>query len=430
MARRGRYEGSLFQRPNGSWRAQVSKSGSRLSYDGKARSECQEWLRLQNKDTPIDPHHVICRLTVQEYMEEWLQTAKSSLRPKIGQQYEQLARNYIFPNLGRLFLTDLKLTQVENLYQDLSVKGKHPRTVRYVHSVLHRALERAVRQELIVRNPAHGATLPRRTQKEMKILDESQICRFLVAAHDTKYEAIYHLAITTGMRQGELLGLSWADIDWASGRLSVRRQLQRITGSGFELSEPKTSAGRRTIQLGQGTLNALRRHQEKQQFLKAVAGDRWQEQDLIFTSSVGTPLDQSNLMKEYIKILSDAGLPRIRFHDLRHTAASLMINHGIPINLVSRILGHSKPSVTLDIYSHVYSGQQEEVARLMDELVVPIEVELQKPELVIRENMPKDLHHLHLNFGENAISPERTGPINGAEPLEMVPLEGFEPPTY
>jgi len=174
------------------------------------------------------------------------------------------------------------------------------------------------------------------------------------------------------MRQAELLGLKWADLSWTKGFLHVRRQLQRIPGEGRIFSEPKTRSGRRTIKLGETTLQILREHHARQQVAVSLAGDRWIDENLIFCSSIGTPLDQSNITKEFKAILGQSGLPIIRFHDLRHTAASLMLNRGIPVIVVSKMLGHSKPSVTLDVYGHLYSNMQDEAVRVMEDLVTPI----------------------------------------------------------
>jgi integrase len=211
----------------------------------------------------------------------------------------------------------------------------------------------------------------------MKVWDDSQVAVFLVAAESKPHKTLYHLAVTTGMRQGEIFGLKWADLHWNSGALLVQRQVQRVPGQGWRFLEPKTRSGRRTIKLGEGTLHALRLHKKEQQTRIVAAGERWQDYDLIFPSSVGTPLGPSNLRMDFNRIISEAGLPKIRFHDLRHTAASLMLNNGVPPIVVSRILGHSKPSITMDIYGHLYHKMQGEAAKIMDDLVTPIQVDLE-----------------------------------------------------
>ena len=210
--------------------------------------------------------------------------------------------------------------------------------------------------------------------------------RFLLAAKDSRYEALYHLAVKTGMRQGELLGLKWNDLDWKKGFMRVRRQLQRINHQGLLFSQPKTKTGNRSIQLGEQTLQILRTHLGKQHHDQDFSKQNWQDEGLIFPTPLGTPTDPRNLIRDYKRVLKKAGLHEIRFHDLRHTAASLMLNNGVPILVVSKILGHSKASTTLDIYGHLISVMQEDAARMMDELITPIPVELGNIEVV--ESLP------------------------------------------
>ena len=182
----------------------------------------------------------------------------------------------------------------------------------------------------------------------MQVWNDSQVSLFLVSAESSNYKALYHIAITTGMRQGEIIGLQWSDLDWNRGTIQIQRQVQRVRGQGWSFLEPKTRKGRRKIILGEGTLYALRTHREQQRIKIEVAGERWQRHDLIFPNSIGNPIDPSHLRLDFNRLKVDAGLPKIRFHDLRHTAASLMLNNGVPPIVVSRILGHSKPSNTLD----------------------------------------------------------------------------------
>ena len=209
----------------------------------------------------------------------------------------------------------------------------------------------------------------------MEILEEFEISRFLEAARLSRYEVVYHLALTTGMRQGEILGLKWSDIRWQKGALNIRRQVIKNNGEGFTFTSPKTRSGIRMIPISETCLQMLRLHHEQQNQVKAFAGDRWREHNLVFTSIIGTPVDRSNLRKDFQSILKNSNISRIRFHDLRHTAASLMLNNGVPILSVSRMLGHSKPSVTLDIYGHLMIGKLGEVAQLMDTLVTPVPVQ-------------------------------------------------------
>ena len=173
----------------------------------------------------------------------------------------------------------------------------------------------------------------------------------------------------------ELLGLRWDDLDWVKHTLKVERQLTRPGGDGAMFSAPKTRYGKRTIVLGAKTIEVLRKHRERQQAERLAAGDQWEEYNLIFTTGKGTPIHPRNLLRDFKKLLQDAGLPPIRFHDLRHTAASLMLNNNIAPIVVSRSLGHSKASITLDVYGHLMPSMQTEAAEIIDELVTPIPLE-------------------------------------------------------
>ena len=195
----------------------------------------------------------------------------------------------------------------------------------------------------------------------------------LFATKESRLESILQLAETTGMRQLELLGLKWIDLDWIKQTIKVERQLAR-TESRNEFASLKSKFGRRTVSLGSKTIEVLRSQYKRQHAVRQAAGDLWTENDLIFTNATGSPLDPRNLLRDFKKLLRGAGLPIIRFHDLRHTAASLMLNHNVPVLVVSRMLGHSRPSITLDVYGHLIPSVQAEVAEKMDELITPIEL--------------------------------------------------------
>lgn len=386
--KRGNNEGTIAKLPSGSFRAQVTLDGKRLSHTGKTRSECQAWLRKMLDQIDEGLNYQGSQTTLGEFLVNWLETVKPALRPKPAHQYEALVQSHIIPIIGKIKMKDLRPETVDGLYQNRLKAGVGVRTVRYVHSVLHSALEKAVKLGMLTRNPSDGATQPRQDQAEILIYDESQVTQFLIASQENRHEALFHLAVKTGMRQGELLGLKWADLNWTTGVLQVRRQAQCVPGKGFVFCEPKTKAGKRTIQLGEASLNILRQQLEKQHLMKDIAGDRWKENDLIFPSTVGTPLDLCNLLKEFKRVLIKAGLPEIRFHDLRHTAASIMLKHNIPIFTVSRVLGHSRPSITLDIYAHMIPGMQDQVAKLMDEVITPIPVSMREK---VREEIKEEL---------------------------------------
>ena len=374
--RRGRGEGTLFKLPSGRWRAQITRDGKRESFGARTKEECQEWRRkmLFQIDNGLDLEGG--RIQLEEWMEQWLEIVEPRLRPKTFYQYTRYSRLYIAPMLGDLKLKELTPQRVQKFYGDLTRDGKSAYTVRHVHRILHLALDKAAQYGMIHANPAKGAVLPSLHKSEIRVLDADEVGKLLTAASGNRLEALFQLAVVTGMRQGELMGLKWSDVSWSSGTLHVQRQLQRVPGQGWTLIEPKTRAGRRIVSIGPGAIDALRRQKERQNLERAVAGKKWNELGLIFANSVGNPMDAHNLRKAFIAVLKEAGLPEIRFHDLRHTAASLMLNHNVPLLAVSRMLGHANPSITLNTYAHLYNESLSLAGQVMDELVTPVRVEL------------------------------------------------------
>lgn len=373
---RGRNEGSVFQLSNKRWRAQIYQSGSRHSRNFLTKEEALSWLRTTRVNMERGFDLKGGNTTVAEYLEEWLDNHRISLRSKTAHAYSRMIKNHILPFLGNKRLKDLKLVTIEEFYSELLQKGLGPRTIRITHNILHTSLAKAVKYGLLIYNPTQGASLPRYFHNEMNVMDTSQVTQFLVAAQNSKYHVLFHFAITTGMRFGELLGLRWTDVQWNAGVIHIQRQMQDVPGEGCVFVEPKTNAGRRTIKLGEGSLDLLRHHKQDQEFQQKVVGQRWRGMDLVFTNTIGGPGVTSNIRKEFHRVLDLAGLPQIRFHDLRHTTASLLLNNKVPVIVVSNMLGHSKPSVTLDIYAHVFHDMQGEAAVIMDKLVTPIKVEI------------------------------------------------------
>ena len=375
--KRGNNEGSIYKRKNGAWCAQVSIDGKRLTRTFNTQKECQVWIRKTIGRIDNGLTYKKANITLKEYMDRWLASSKSSLRPKTWHQYSQIARDYILPDLGAKKLIGLSPDIVQILYDKLIMREIGIRTIRLTHSVLRRCLNQAVKLGILQRNPATVVSPPKAEHKEMKFLDEAQVQRLLITAKEKndRYAALYQLALSTGMRQGELLGLQWKDINWDRKTAHIQRQLNRVPGGALGFSQPKTKSSIRTISLGNTTIVILKEHQKQQLHEVSNMGTRWQEFDLVFPSTIGTPTNHSNLLRQsYKPILEDAGLPKIRFHDLRHTAASLMLNHGAPILIVSKRLGHAQPSITLDVYGHIMPNMQEEVANIMDDIITPIAI--------------------------------------------------------
>ena len=370
--RRGRGEGSIWQLRNGRWRAQVQRDGERVSHGADTKQACLEWLRkMQYK---LDGGLKIGgdRILLEEYLQEWMESVQLTLRPKTHHQYGRNIQLHIIPHIGKMTLKALSQRSLERFYADLSRDGCGAYTIGYVHRILHRALGKAVLYGYIAANPATGISLPRQQAKEMLVLDADQIGRLLTAASTNRLESLFHLAAVTGMRQAELMALKWVDVHWSTGLLHVHRQLSRVPHQGWSFTEPKTRAGRRMVPIGPGAIEALRRQKARQTIERAAAGKKWQDHDLVFATTTGTPMDAQNLRKVFVAILREAGLPEVRFHDLRHSAASLMLNHGVPVLVVSKILGHANPSITMNVYAHLYSESVGIAGQLMDELVTPL----------------------------------------------------------
>jgi integrase len=285
-------------------------------------------------------------------------------------------RLHIISYLGKIKLKDLRPDQIQALYNLKQKNNVGAATIRISHAVLHKSLKQAVKWGLIGRNPADTVTRPREVKREMSVLNLEQVQSLLSFLVGTRFEALYYLALTTGLREGELLGLKWSDLDWVTSRLQVQRQLQRIPHEGLQLVEPKSKAGRRAITLGSQAVEKLRKHNELQQLERQFAGDRWQENDLIFPSTIGTPMEPRNLIRFHDETLEKIGLPPIRFHDLRHTAATLMLKQGTHPKIVQERLGHAQIQLTLDTYSHVLPDMQGEIANRLDELLTPISIPL------------------------------------------------------
>jgi integrase len=369
---RGKNEGSIHKRENGTWRVQVSLEGQRLSFTAKTRRECQEWLKKTVDQIDNGLTYDSTTVSLGEYLSSWLISVKASRRHSTWIHYDHLVRAYIIPRFGTVKLKDLRTEQIQNLYNQMLADNIGAYTIIKLHTMLHSALEQAVKSGLAHRNVTDPAIPPKEPNKEMKILDESQVSQLLVTAHGTRYEALLHLAVATGMRQMEILGLKWSDLDWIKQTIKVERQLDRYNNEGVQFSPTKTRNGRRTIALGDRTCEILRQHYDRQHETQKKAGEAWQEYGLIFTSANGTPIHFRNLLRDFKHLLKAAGLPIIRFHDLRHTAASIMLNYGIPVIVVSRRLGHAKPSITLDVYGHLIPSMQEEAAQKIDELITPV----------------------------------------------------------
>ena len=369
--RRGHGEGAIFQRGDGLWVARVTlDSGKRKTLYAKTRKDAADKLRAAQRAKDEGLSLDSDRQTVAQYLERWLSASvKPSVKTKTFEGYESIVRVRVVPRIGGKRLAKLTALDLQALYTDLSDAGLSARSVHHTHRVLHRAFVQAMRWNTIARNPCDGAQGPRATRSEMRVWTPEETDAFLIATREHPAHALYVLALTTGMRQGELLGLKWADVDLSAGTLAVRRSLQRQRGKGLVFEEPKTARSRRSIRLSQRAITALRAHRDRQAFERSAAGAAWAGHDLVFCDAWGEPLDPSYQTATFKRAVAAAGLPAIRFHDMRHTAATLLLSRGVHVKLVSEMLGHATIVLTLDTYSHVIPAMHGDAAAAMDAIL-------------------------------------------------------------
>lgn len=370
--KRSHGEGTISQLPSGSWRGRVFIDGKRLTKTSPNKKEIINWLRTTTEQVKQGLTYDSARVTIGDYLKRWLAGKKNSVRPGTFEHYHILIEKYLTPALGGMLIKDLTTDRIQFTYDEWIRKGVGIHTVEKAHAVLHQALERAVQTGLAIRNVAQYVNKPQVEEKEMKFWTEEEANRFLAASRDNRLYALFHLAIATGARQMELLGLQWTDLDMITGRLNFRRQLAR---KGEMFAPLKTRAAKRTLILGSDTITALQEHFNRQQQERQIAGQSWQETGLIFTNTIGGPMHHKNLMDRYFyPLVKAADVPVIRFHDLRHTAVAIMLSHGIPIFVVSKIIGHARPSITSDTYGHLLPGATAEIGQMMDDLISPVEI--------------------------------------------------------
>lgn len=250
----------------------------------------------------------------------------------------------------------------------LLTSGYSPRTVQYARAIIRRALGQAHKWGLVARNIATLVDPPRYERPEVQPLSMEQISQFLGSIKGDRLEALYLVTIALGLREGEVLGLKWDAINWEARTLRVRTALQRVEGR-LQLVEPKTARRRRTLSMPEIVITALRAYRLRQLEEKLLAGERWQETGMVFTPFIGTPIDARNIIRKFHAALKKAELPRFRFHDLRHSCASLLLTQRVPPRVVMELLGHSQISMTMDTYSHVMPAMLREAADSMDTML-------------------------------------------------------------
>lgn len=360
-ARRGRGEGGVCERPDGRWSATISLGVGpdgkrrRKTVYGRTKREVLEKLNAVRATAPAGTLPAADTLTVGQLLDRWLASTKAGGAARTHEERERVVRNHLHPRVGRVRLAALNAMHVEGLYADLRAAGVGGWTVRTAADLLSIALNYAVRLKLIPANPARAVPKPRGPKRDMLFLDPDQARAVRAACAGRPVGALVVTALGTGCRQGELLALGWDDVDLTSGRLAVRKSLTR-TKAGYALKAPKTEASRRTISLPEFVVTALTAH-------RAAAAGAGLLSAPVFCTQAGGYLDKKNVLRAFrgvLKAASKAAGPDakpipagVRFHDVRHSVASLLLSAGHSLKAVSARLGHANPTMTLRVYAHV-----------------------------------------------------------------------------
>ena len=372
--RRANGEGNLRKRKDGRWEGRYTagrdpETGKAIYKNvlGKTQAEAKAKLKAAIEEAKGLDAAKVGRYTVGQWMEVWFEHyAKVKVRPSSHQTYRGYIDNHIKPNIGKIPLEKLTSLELQKFYKKLLEKGRVDRleskhqskglsakTVRNIHQIISSAMKLAQEQKLISTNPADGCALPRLEHREMQTLPVEQLQSFLREARDSGVFELYYLELATGLRRGELLGLKWEDIDLERGDLRVRRQIARINGEVVE-APLKTKNAYRTLPLAEDTIGVLEAQRKK------TGSSQW-----VFPSTTGGPISPDSVLHMLHRVLKRAGLPRVRFHDLRHTFATLALQNGVDVNTVSGMLGHFSAGCTLDTYAPGTPASQRQAAKPM-----------------------------------------------------------------
>jgi integrase len=372
MKRRGSGEGSLRHRPDGRWEARLRLPGNqRKHFYGETRADALKQLQAFQRQLEQGTAVQDGKLTVGRYLQDWLEGCKPpALEYSTWVTYEQFVRLHITPIIGSTRLVLLTPQQLQKLYAAKLAEGKSSTTVRHIHACLHKALEEAFRFGLVQRNVAALVKPPPFRRIPMRVFTPEQARIFLEAARGDRLEGFYILALSTGMRLGEMLSLKWRDVNLDQRLIQVQTALKRAELGKRTIGKTKTAGSKRKIMLTPTTVAALKAHRVRQLEERLQAGDAWHDNDLVFCNPIGNALDPTGVYKYRFKaLLRRAGLPMLRLHDLRHSAATLLLLSGIHPKVVSELLGHSSITITLNLYSHVLPDMQAGATDAMERLL-------------------------------------------------------------
>ena len=347
-------------------RRTVARSGAtKREALARAQARCREL----ESGVLVDAH----KLTLETYLRRWLGQHETNIAPLTSHSYAKRLERYVIPNIGHLPLARLRPMDVQELYARLAKSGRrdgrlgglHASTIRSTHIPLHKALADAVRMQVLTRNVTDAVLLPKVPKRVVEAPTVADAHAVLAAVAGTRVEAETTFAVYSGVRQGELLALRWSAVDLEAATATVYRSVRRVPRVGLVVRTPKTASGIRTIPLVHEVVAMLRRHRVQQAERRLKLGPAWQDHDLLFPNAVGSPQDPRNVLRRFHRVLARAGLPRMRWHDLRHWTASLMISAGVPLSVVSDVLGHAGIQVTKDFYGHIeFEAKRDAVERL------------------------------------------------------------------
>lgn len=358
--------GSIRQRPDGRWEARYTVEGKRKSVYGETQKEVRQKLTAIQADIDNGIYQAPTKLTLSAWLDTWQKDYLGDVKPRTVDSYKNTVRLHILPAIGKVKIQSLSTVQIQTFYNGLQRAGLSAKTIKNIHGVLHRALNDALSIGLIRFNPCTACKLPKVMKPEISPFDEKQIAAFLNAVRGHKYENLFILTLFCGLRQGEVLGLSWDCVN--SGVITINKQLQRARdGSHSYLLAPTKNNKARYIKPAQTVLDALQREKVKQKLAKLQAGPAWNnDKNLVFTDEFGHSLSAQTVYLHFKKVAAGIGAPQARFHDLRHSYAVLALKAGDDIKTVQSNLGHHTAAFTLDTYAYVTEQMKQESADRME----------------------------------------------------------------
>lgn len=375
--------GTIRKRPDGRWEARytvgfdpMTGKQKQKSIYGKTQKEVRERLAEVTVQLDQKAYEEPCKICLEEWLDIWQSEYLGSAKPHTRKSYEATIENHIKPAIGKKQLQELTPVLIQRFVNHLQnqkdvEKPLNPKTVKNIHGVLHSALQQAVRIGYLKTNPASLTILPKRSNAEITPLQDKQVAQFLQAIKGHPFERVYLVDLFTGIRQSEILGLKWEDIDFERGQITIRRQLQFLghNHGGYCFTTPKNNKNRQIIP-ARFVMDVLKRQRIRQMEQRLAAGPAWDNcDDLVFTDELGHHLKHDLIYRHLKRIFANMDLPSLRFHDLRHSYAVLSIQAGDDIKTVQENLGHYSAAFTLDVYGHVTEGMKRDSAERMERYI-------------------------------------------------------------